>query len=596
MKAEYFEHPNRPVASAPAAVDASRNIPNTVMLEGVRSQAINTSRNRLTVAGALFALAFAVIAARLVELAVIEDPKGVGNLHIAQRGEPAKVRATIADRNGELLATSLPAAALYANPNHILDPVTAAKELVKILPALNENSVRKKLLSKNTFVWLHRNLTPELQFKVNALGVPGFYFQKMERRVYPHGKLAAHVLGLTDIDGNGLSGVEKEFDQRLTGGGEALRLSIDMRVQAAFREELSGAMKNFSAMGAAGVLMDVQTGEVISMVSLPDFDPNRPISAAGEAGFNRVTKGVYEMGSTFKLFTAAMALDSGVANLENRYDATKPIQISGFTISDYHGKNRWLTVSEIVIYSSNIGAAKMALEVGTLRQKKYLRALGLIQPAKIELPEVGTPLTPERWRDINTMTISYGHGIAVSPLQLTAGVAALVNGGYRVRPTILKRPASAVGGEGRTRILSAQTSKRMRGLMRQVVVQGTGKKAELDGFRLGGKTGTADKPNGRGYSGRKVIASFVGVFPSENPRFVILVLIDEPKGTDETHGYVTGGWVAAPVVQRVVRRLSPILGFRPATLETSHKKTAKRKVSLAKVQPQRTRATNLAAH
>ena len=565
MRIDHFNHPHNPApeparpGGAPGRATPSPEIAGPVQLQGVQAQALNTSRNRLIVTGALLALAFTVIAGRLVELAVSQGAGPKFQARISETPKPPKVRANIADRNGILLATSLPTAALYANPNHVLDAKLAAKRLHKVLPELNEAALAKKLSGKNTFVWLHRNLTPDRQFRVNALGVPGLYFQGMERRVYPHGALAAHVLGVTDIDGNGLSGVEKQFDGQLTGGDGAFGLSLDIRVQAMFRDALLRQQNKFSAIGAVGVLVDVRNGEVISLISLPGFDPNHPVSAAGDAGFNRATKGVYEMGSTFKLFTAAMALDAGVTTINSRFDATKPIRIHGFTISDYHAQKRWLTVTEILVHSSNIGAAKMAMKLGTARQKKYLRAFGLTRAAGIELPEVGTPLTPDRWRDINTMTIAYGHGIAVSPLQLTAAVAALVNGGYRVRPTIIKGsvPTSS------DRVLKAGTSEKMRRLMRMVVTAGTGRKADAEGFLLGGKTGTADKPGRRGYRGRRVISSFVAVFPFDAPRYAILALFDEPKGLKETFGYATGGWVAAPVIKAVVQRLSPLLGLRP---------------------------------
>ena len=305
--------------------------------------------------------------------------------------------------------------------------------------------------------------------------------------------------------------------------------------------------------------MDVNTGELISMVSLPDFDPNLPSGAIGNAIFNRVTKGVYEMGSTFKLFTAAMALDVGSVDIGGGYDASKPIRIARFTISDYHGKKRWLSVPEILIYSSNIGAAKMALDVGAERQQKYLRNLGLLSPSEIELPEVGRPLKPATWREINTMTISYGHGIAVSPLQLTSGVSTLVNGGIRHPATLLARDIQQpITGE---RVISSTTSLQLRGLMRLVVRNGTGKNAEAEGYMVGGKTGTADKLGSSGYERNKRIASFVAAFPINDPKFVVLVLVDEPNGIEETFNYATGGWVAAPAVGRIIANMGPLLGM-----------------------------------
>ncbi len=537
-----------------------------VKFDGVKKQALETGRNRLLMTGVLFTMAFAVIAGRLVELAISRDAGKVYEARIAETVKATKVRADIVDRNGILLATSLPTASLYANPSHVLDPKEAAQKLAQVLPDLDPAKLRQKLASEKTFVWLHRNLTPKTQFAVNALGIPGLYFQRTERRVYPHGPMLSHAVGLTNIDGKGLSGIEGYFDNSLRGGRdsvqEGLTLSLDIRVQSLLREELQKSMDEFRGIGAAGVVLDVANGEVRAMVSLPDFNPNKPVTAAGIAGFNRVTSGVYEMGSTFKLFTAAMALDAGVVSLSDGYDASKPIRIARFTISDYHGKNRWLSVPEILIHSSNIGAAKMALDVGTRRQQKYLKKFGMLRPAAIELPEVGAPLTPDHWREINTMTISYGHGIAVSPIQLVAGVGALVNGGILYNPTLVKTPV----GKRITgfRVLSTKTSRQMQGLMRLIVQKGTGRNADVPGYSIGGKTGTADKPGGRGgYGGRRIISSFVAAFPIEAPRYVILALIDEPKGTQRTHGYATGGWVAAPVVAKVVRRMAPLLGLEP---------------------------------
>lgn len=555
-------------------------IPSHIKIDGIRKQALETGRNRLLMTGVLFTLAFAVIAGRLVELAVNRDSGEIRQARlqarIAQTAKPRKVRGDIYDRNDILLATSLPTASLYANPSHILDAKEAAKKLARVLPDLDPEKLNKKLAANKTFVWVHRNLTPKTQFAVNALGIPGLYFQRTERRVYPHGPIMSHAVGLTNIDGKGLSGIEGYFNSSLKGDSEAaqdgLSLALDIRVQSLLREELQKSLSEFRGIGAAGVILDVTNGEVRAMVSLPDFNPNKPVSAAGIAGFNRVTMGVYEMGSTFKLFTAAMALDAGVVSLSDGYDASKPIRIARFTISDYHGKNRWLSVPEILIHSSNIGAAKMALDVGSRRQQSYLKKFGMLRPANIEVPEVGAPLTPDRWREINTMTISYGHGIAVSPIQLVAGVAALVNGGILYNPTLVKTP---LGKQAKgTRVLSAKTSRKMQRLMRLIVQKGTGRNADVPGYLIGGKTGTADKPGRRGgYGGRRVISSFVAAFPINAPRYVILALVDEPKGNQRTHGYATGGWVAAPVVANVVRRMAPLLGLQPQAGSSAKAKT-----------------------
>jgi cell division protein FtsI (penicillin-binding protein 3) len=391
--------------------------------------------------------------------------------------------------------------------------------------------------------------------------LPGFGFRNEERRVYPYGATFAHVLGYTDTDGRGISGIEREYEHRLGTEGEPVALSIDLRLQSILHDELVRATTNFSALGAAGVVMDVNTGEILALASLPDFDPNQPGQSLGESGFNRATKGVYEMGSTFKLFTTAMALDSGTVSLTDGYDATDPIRVARFTISDFHGKKRWLSVPEILTYSSNIGTAKMALDVGAARQKDYLSRFGLLSTPEVELPEVGGPLFPARWSDLSTMTISYGHGIAVSPLQLAAGVSALVNGGVMHQPTLMKvtdtdQPRGA-------QVISEQTSAFMRALMRKVVRDGTGEAANIKGYLVGGKTGTADKQKSGGYDVTALISSFVGVFPMTDPRYVVLVVVDEPKGTKETFGYATGGWVAAPSVGRVIERMGPLYGLAP---------------------------------
>jgi cell division protein FtsI (penicillin-binding protein 3) len=547
----------------PSEILSPREIPitETVCLEGDFKQALETGRNRLLVTGVMFMIAFVAIGVRLVELSAF----GVGAQgRFAHRIPPASVaagRADIIDRNGVVLATSLPTASLYADTKDVIDPKEAADKLAGVFLEINSGELLLKLKSKPGFVWISRNLTPKQQYAVNALGLPGILFRRGEQRVYPHGREAAHILGLTDVDGKGIAGVEKYFASSLYKGEESLQLSIDIRIQSMLRQELSAAMVEFQALGAAGAVLDVATGEIISMVSLPDFDPNIPDSMRGTVGFNRVTKGVYEMGSTFKLFTTAMALDSGTVGMEDGYDASEPIKIARFTINDYHGKKRWLSVPEILVYSSNIGTAKMAMDVGAKVQKFYLDQLGLLQYSSVELPEVGQPQYPTRWGDISTMTISYGHGLSVSPLQLAGAVASLVNGGKRIPVSLLKH-RSAMPPVG-TRVLSEQTSQQMRGLMRLVVTNGTGKNAAAPGYLVGGKTGTAQKQvNGR-YKEKSLISSFVGAFPIDKPRYVILTMLDEPKGTKRTFNYATGGWVAAPVVSRVVSRMASLLGMLP---------------------------------
>lgn len=533
-------------------------------IDGRMKAAIETGRNRLVLGGALFIVAFIAIDARLVDLALQRPADAVNPAAAAISDRLSVKRADIVDRNGVLMASSLTTPSLYANPREVrkvLDAGVAARQIVKLLPDLNESEVRAKLELDRAFIWIRRGLTPNQQITINNAGIPGLYFQREERRIYPQGPLAAHVLGFTGMDNEGLAGIEKYQDDLLLNSRQPLKLSIDMRVQHILHSELARSMAKFSAVGAAGMIVDVRNGETVAMVSLPDYDPNSRSTANDDAMFNRNTLGVYEMGSTFKLFTAAMALDAGVTTLKGGYDASHPIRIGRFTITDYHAKARWLSVPEILIYSSNIGSVKMALDAGTDRQRAFLQKLGMLTAPTFELPEVGSPLVPSPWREINTMTISFGHGLSVSPLQMVTGISALVNGGMLYSPTLLRRPNDAPP-EGQ-RVISQRISDQIRWLMRQVVAEGTGRNADTVAYPVGGKTGTAEKVGGRGYKQKALVSSFIGAFPIDDPKFVILAMLDEPQGTKETYGYATGGWVAAPVVKAVVSQAGALLGLPP---------------------------------
>lgn len=540
--------------------DLVRQIPARLRLEGTAKQAIETARHRLVIAGCLFALAFAAVALRLVDVTILKEGHEPRGARLAQ-SELQTDRAEITDRNGVLLATSLNTGSLYANPKLMHDTADAAAKLARVLPGLNEKDTAAKLSSDRSFVWLRRNLTPRQQFEVNRLGIPGLFFQREERRVYPHGALAAHIVGFTDIDNRGLAGLEQAFDERLKQSNEPLQLSIDIRAQHLVREELSAAVEEFRAIGGAAMVLDVHSGELLAMVSLPDFDSNAPGRADPETRFNRNTLGVYEPGSTFKIFNTAMALDFGTTTLAGGYDASKPIKVARFSITDYKPQKRWLSVPEIFMYSSNIGSVRMALDVGRDRQREFLGRLGFLKAPTIELPEVGAPLLPAPWREINTMTAAFGHGISVTPLQLVAGTAAVVNGGIMRPVTLLKLPeGERVHGE---RVISARTSEQMRRLMRLVVEKGTGKSSNVPGYLVGGKTGTAEKiVNGR-YRRDARISSFVGAFPMNAPRFVVYAMLDEPKGNKSTYGYATAGWVVAPAVGRIVSRVAALYGIAP---------------------------------
>ena len=543
------------------------NGPDRMMqVEGMAKEALDRSRNRLFVSGALFALAFVVVGVRLFDLALNPNGREPRLAEAPQFKEFRTTRPDIVDRNGIVLATNLATASLYADPLLVSDPAETAALLVVVLPELDAADVQRKLSAERRFVWISRNLTPRQQYAVNRIGLPGLSFQREERRVYPHGRLAAHVLGYTGVDNRGLAGIERYIDGIPRPGSGPLSLSLDIRIQHILDEELSAAVAEFDAVGGAGLVVDPRSGEILALVSLPSFDPHRPGQASAEARFNRTTLGVYEMGSTLKIFTTAMALDIGTVTLTDGYDATNPLRVARFTIRDYHGKRRWLSVPEIFVYSSNIGAAKMAQDVGTERQRAFLDSLGLLTPARIELPETGRPMVPSPWREINTMTIGFGHGLAISPLQLANAVSTVINGGIALRSTMLKTAQTdAIPG---VRVMSRETSDYMRMLMRLVVTQGTGRKARVPGYMVGGKSGTAEKIGPRGYQHGALLSSFVGAFPMTEPRYIVMAMLDEPKGNEETHGYATGGWVAAPVVGRVIQRIAPISGVPPVEEES----------------------------
>ncbi len=532
-------------------------------LEGERKSALDVARNRLMVAVLLFFAAFAVMVVRTIELGLsTPETKQVAERQIVI--PPVKVaRADILDRNGEVLATNLETSSLYANPSEIKNPAEVAARLVEVLPDLSLSEVEEKLSSGRKFVWLKRKLSPREKWEVNALGVPAFQFEREEERVYPHGRLAAHALGYVDVDGNGLGGVEYFFNDRLNDTSrtdEPIKLALDIRVQYALTDELEAAMSAHRAIGAAGIVMDVNTGEVIALASLPDYDPNDIRGVASQQRFNRATQGVYELGSTFKTFTFAAALDQGVATLEDGYDASKPLHVARFTIRDDHPKARYMTLPEIFAFSSNIGTAQMALDLGAEKQQAFLREIGLLDPTHLELAEVGSPIYPATWRKSSTMTISYGHGIAVSPVQLVNGIAAMVNGGRLIPATLTHNDDNWRQGQ---QVISQNTSRKIRQLLRLAVTKGTGGRSEAVGYRVGGKTGTAEKAVAGGYDRKALISSFVGVFPMDDPQYVVFALLDEPRGTKETFGYRSGGWVAAPVVKNVILRSAPLLGVAP---------------------------------
>ncbi|MBV6631872.1 MAG: penicillin-binding protein 2 [Alphaproteobacteria bacterium] len=524
----------------------------------------NRARGRLMLAATVFACALTGVAAQLVNVALSDAPNAK---RIASPLE-GDFRADITDRNGVLIATQVQTASLYADPAKVLDPVMTAEKIASVIEGTDADRLAKNLTRDTRFMWIKRHLTPEQHAAVHRLGLPGVGVRDETRRFYPQGNSMAHILGFTSIDNEGLAGVEQAFDDRLREREEPLKLTVDTRVQAVLRERLADAMAEFSAVGATGVVLDAKTGDVVAMSSLPDFNPMRPAEAPSDHRFNRAVQGVYELGSTFKIFTTAMALDSGRVSMRDGVDATDPIRVGRFTINDFHPQERWLSVPEIFMYSSNIGTAKLAMSVGTEGQRRFLSNLGLTQRAAVELPEAANPLVPRTWRDVNTMTISYGHGIAVTPLHLVGAVGAMVNGGVYNPPTLVAdHDHEKTTRAPSHRIVSPETSANIRKLMRLVVEHGTGGRAEAQGYLVGGKTGTAEKPKDGRYAERSLISSFVAAFPMHDPQYVVLATLDEPRGTKDTFGYATGGWVAAPVVAKIISEMAPILGLAPMSAD-----------------------------
>jgi len=506
-----------------------------------------------------FALAvFLTIGVRIVTLATTTEAANVTPMPATSSVE----RGHIYDRKGQLLATNLPITILHADPTEIMDIAEAARQLAPVIPRHNEDSL-KKLLSKNTrYVELDRKLTPDRHAAILQLGIPGVYFRDGMLRVYPRGHAAAHILGQVDTQDNGIAGIEQAMNARLM-AGEDVVLSIDTGLQAIMAREISKQIKEFEAIGGAGVLLDSRSGEILAMVSLPDFNPNHLGVISEDARFNRATKGLYEMGSTFKVLNTAIALETGTASLGQRYNVAKPLRVSRFTINDFHVYKRPLNISEILVYSSNIGSAKMAEEIGPKTQRAFMDKLGLLDYLPLELPEIGQPLVPNRWKRIETMTVSYGHGISISPVHLASAVAAASGDGLWVAPTLLRRKP----GENalKTRVFSPETTRDVRSMMRLVVSHpdGTGNFAEAPGYMVGGKTGTAEKSVNGKYSKRANLATFVATFPVHDPRYVMTIIVDEPKGQKQSGGYATGGWVAAPAVKRIVEQAAPLLGIHP---------------------------------
>ncbi|NCP11612.1 MAG: penicillin-binding protein 2 [Sphingomonadales bacterium] len=535
--------------------------PDRVRLAGQRQQAMVTAHQRLMILMLLFIAAIIVIGGRTLALGIFGDDRA------AQHNGAGliPVRADIVDRNGIPLARTIDAYSVRVVPSRVMnDPRRLAAELAAIFPDDTADSFYAKITGKRPAL-LRRRALPDQVAAVNALGEIGFEFPREKERLYPQHTLAAHVLGFTGADGHGVIGMENALDARLSDAalrGEPAMLSIDSRVQATLESELYTAMINLEAQGAAGIILDVESGEVLAMASLPVFNPNKLNAGSNAARKNAVTYNLYELGSTFKPLTIGKAMDVGVVtSMSRRYDATQPLKVGRFSLRDSHNMGRWLNVPETLIHSSNVVTAQIADEMGQAPMERLFRDLGFDERPKIELSERAFPLWPRSWGRLTTMTTSYGHGIAVTPLHLASAYAALVNGGIW-RPATLVKTERGSQPEGH-RVFSEATSARMRQLLRLIVVEGTGKKADAPGFRVGGKTGSAEKPSGGGYARHSVVSTFVSAFPMDNPRYVVLAMIDEPKGNAYSSGQRTAGWTAAPVVRNVVMRAGPMLGVIP---------------------------------
>jgi len=529
------------------------------------------ARARVGFAILAFAAIYAVIGGRLVMFAIGADSHGAR--HAATQDAVATARPDIVDRNGAILATDVKAPSLFAEPRRLIDHDEAVELLTATLPDLDTGEVRERLAGRKGFVWLKREITPKQQQEIHRLGIPGIGFLRENKRVYPTGNEVAHLIGLVNIDNQGIAGMEKWLDSNgladLHRAGFAtdrlqrpIELSVDLRVEHALRDELLKAKDKFHAKAASGLVTNVNTGEIVAMVSLPDFDPNKPKEVHDPDRINRLTTGVYEMGSTFKAFTLAMALDSGKIDLNSMWDARGNLHYGKFTIHDSHPLGRFINTKEVFTFSSNIGAARIALNQGVEAHKAFLKKMGQLERLRTELPESASPLIPKRWGELNTVTIAFGQGLSVAPLQAVMGINALVNGGYLMPPTFLKRTE----GEARAlakRVIKSDTSDKMRFLMRLNAEIGTAKKADVAGYYVGGKTGTSEKIFNGHYAKKRVLNSFTAILPADNPQYQLLIMLDEPQAVQGTYGFITSGWNTVPTGGAVIARIAPLLGIEP---------------------------------
>jgi cell division protein FtsI (penicillin-binding protein 3) len=532
---------------------------------------LDKSGHRVFMVAAGFTCIYLVIAGRLVQLGLQPDPP---TAYKRAAAEVSGARPDIVDRNGTVLATDVKTVSVFAEPRRIIDKDEAVELLTAVLPDLDARELRDKLGSKKGFVWVKREITPRQQQEVYRLGLPGVGFTPENKRVYPNGAILSHVLGFTNLDNQGIAGMEKYIDDQglaalnlagLTTDSADLKpvkLSIDLRVQFAMRDELMKGMEKYKAKAAAGLILDVTTGEVIALESLPDFDPNNPGDPRDERRINRLAVGVYEMGSTFKALTTAMALDSGKVSINSSFDTRGVLRFGRFQIHDYHATGRVLTVPEIFIHSSNIGSARMALAVGVEGHKAFLKKMGQLDRMRTELPESAEPIVPAKWGELNTITIAFGHGVAVAPMQAAAAVGALVNGGRWITPTFLTRTADEALANA-PRVIKPETSEALRYVMRLNAEKGSAGKAAIPGYYVGGKTGTAEKVIGGRYSKNRLFTTFMAIAPADKPKYLFVTLYDEPQPLPETFGFATAAWNAGATTGKIIERVTPLLGLPP---------------------------------
>lgn len=540
-------------------------------LAAIFSTRIGKSGLRIKLVAAAFTCIYLIIAGRLVWLGAKPEPASV---HREAMSEQGRARPDILDRNGDVLATDIKINSLFAEPNRIIDKDEAVELITAVLPDVNAKELRAKLSTKKGFVWVKRGISPSERDEIFRLGLPGLGFLPEHKRVYPNGPIGAHVLGSTDKDNKGIAGIEKYIDSlglaELSGAGfrmtqddlKPIKVSLDLKATHAVRDELLKGMKIFKAKAAASAIMDVTTGEMVALASLPDFDPNNPAEALENKNINRMSVGVFEMGSTFKALTLAMALDSRRVKLNSRIDARQALALGRFRIRDFHAQARALTVSEVFTYSSNIGTGRLALMLGVEHHKQFLGKIGQTSRMRTELPESAEPIVPKRWGELNTATIAFGHGLAVAPLQAMMAVSSLVNGGRLVKPTFLYNETHEMP-ESAPQIIAPETSEMMRYLMRLNAEVGSAKRIDIGGYFAGGKTGTANKVvNGR-YANDRVLTTFTAILPSDKPRYLILTLYDEPQAVPETKGQRTAAWNSGAVTGKIIERVTPILGLAP---------------------------------